>query len=226
MNITWYGQSCFRVILQGQKKAKQWTSLVIDPFDEDTGLKLPKLDAEILLITHDHKDHNNQKIVTKETFVIDSPGEYELRDIFIQGISSFHDNEKGKERGLNTIYTIEAEEIKICHMGDFGQEELTDEQLREIGEVDVLMIPVGGVYTIDAKEATKIISQIEPRIVIPMHYKMPGLKVKLDELNSFLKAIGDKGATAEEKITIQKKNLPVGEMKIIPLKAQSKNSAK
>ncbi len=226
MNITWYGQSCFRVILQGQKKAKQWTSLVIDPFDENTGLKLPKLDAEILLITHNHTDHNNQKIATKETFVINSPGEYELRDIFIQGISSFHDNEKGKERGLNTIYTIEAEEIKICHMGDFGQEELTDEQLREIGEVDVLMIPVGGAYTIDAKEATKIISQVEPRIVIPMHYKIPGLKVKLDELSSFLKAIGDKGAIAEEKITIQKKNLPVGEMKIIPLKAQSKNSTK
>ncbi len=226
MNITWYGQSCFRVILQGQKKAKQATSLVIDPFDENTGLKLPKLDAEILLITHEHKDHNNQKIATKDTFVINSPGEYELRDIFIQGISSFHDKEKGKERGLNTIYTVETEEIKLCHLGDFGQEELTDEQLRDIGEVDVLMIPVGGVYTIDAKEATKVISQIEPRIVIPMHYKIPGLKVKLDELGLFLKAIGDKGAKTEEKINIQKKNLPVGEMNIIPLNPQSKNSTK
>jgi L-ascorbate metabolism protein UlaG (beta-lactamase superfamily) len=226
MNITWYGQSCFRVALQGQKKAKQWTSLIIDPFDESTGLKLPKLEAEILLITHEHKDHNNQKIATKETFLINSPGEYELRDIFIQGISSFHDKEKGKERGLNTIYTVETEEIKLCHLGDFGQEELTDEQLRDIGEVDVLMIPVGGVYTIDAKEATKVISQIEPRIVIPMHYKIPGLKVKLDELGTFLKAIGDKGAKAEDKISIQKKNLPVGEMKIVPLNPQSKNSTK
>lgn len=226
MNITWYGQSCFRITLQGQKKVKQWVSLVIDPFNEDTGLKLPKLDAEVLLITHDHKDHNNQKIANKETFVIDSPGEYELRDIFIQGISSFHDKEKGKERGLNTIYTIEAEEIRICHMGDFGQGELTDEQLREIGEIDILMIPVGGVYTIDAKEATKVISQIEPRIVVPMHYKIPGLKIKLDELGSFLKAIGDKGATAEEKLTMQKKNLPAGEMKVIPLKPQSKNNTK
>jgi L-ascorbate metabolism protein UlaG (beta-lactamase superfamily) len=226
MNITWYGQSCFRVALQGQKKAKQWTSLIIDPFDESTGLKLPKLEAEILLITHEHKDHNNQKIATKETFLINSPGEYELRDIFIQGISSFHDKEKGKERGLNTIYTVETEEIKLCHLGDFGQEELTDEQLRDIGEVDVLMIPVGGVYTIDAKEATKVISQIEPRIVIPMHYKIPGLKVKFDELGTFLKAIGDKGAKAEDKISIQKKNLPVGEMKIVPLNPQSKNSTK
>ncbi len=226
MNITWYGQSCFRLALQGQKKAKQWTSLVIDPFDESIGLRLPKLEADILLVTHEHKDHNNQKIATKETFFINSPGEYELRDIFIQGISSFHDKEKGKERGLNTIYTVETEEIKLCHLGDFGQEELTDEQLRNIGEIDVLMIPVGGIYTIDAKEATKVISQIEPRIVVPMHYKIPGLKTKLDDLGVFLKAIGNKEAKPEEKISIQKKSLPVGEMKIIPLKPQSKNSTK
>ncbi len=154
--------------------------------------------------------------------MIDSPGEYEMRDIFIQGIFSFHDKKKGEERGMNTIYTIEAEEVKLCHMGDFGQEELTDEQLRQIGEIDVLMIPVGGVYTVDAKEATKVISQIEPRIVIPMHYKIPGLKIKLDELSLFLKAIGEKKATTEEKLTVQKKGLPDGEMKIVPLTPQSK----
>jgi L-ascorbate metabolism protein UlaG (beta-lactamase superfamily) len=222
MNITWYGQSCFRVVLQGNKRAKQWASLVVDPFDESTGLKLPKIEADIFLITHNHKDHNNQKMVKKENLVIDSPGEYEVSDIFIQGIPSFHDNEKGKERGINTIYTIEAEEIRVCHLGDFGQEELDDKQLRDIGEIDVLMIPIGGVYTIDAKEATKIISQIEPRIIIPMHYKIPGLKIKLDDLGSFLKAIGEKSAKAEDKLNIQKKNLPVGEMKVIPLLPQTK----
>lgn len=223
MNITWYGQSCFRLTPQGQKKAK-WSSLLIDPFDESTGLKMPKVEADILLITHNHKDHNNQKSIKGETFVIDSPGEYELRDVFVQGISSFHDNEKGKERGLNTIFTIEAEDITICHMGDFGQEELTDKQLRDIGEVDVLMIPVGGVHTVDVKEATKVISQIEPRIIIPMHYKIPGLKIELDDLASFLKAIGEKSATAEDKLTIQKKNLPAGEMKIVPLVPQAKKA--
>lgn len=224
MNITWYGQSCFRVALQGQKKSRESTSLVIDPFDESIGLKLPKLDADILLISHNHKDHANTKIAKKETFIINSPGEYELRDIFIEGIFSFHDSNKGKERGGNTIYTIEAEEIKICHMGDFGEGELTDAQLRQIGDVDVLMIPVGGTYTIDAKEATKVISQIEPRIVVPMHYKIPGLSVKLDDLDTFLKAIGSKNAVSAEKLSIQKKNLLAEEMTIYPLIPQSKSS--
>ncbi len=222
MNIIWYGQSCFRVVFQGQKKSKQSTVLVIDPYDENTGLKPPKNEADIILITHNHADHNNKKIAQKNSFVIESPGEYEMHDIFIQGIFSFHDKKKGEERGVNTIYTIEAEEMRMCHMGDFGQEELTDEQLRQIGEVDVLMIPVGGVYTVDAKEATKVISQIEPRIVIPMHYKIPGLKIKLDDLSPFLKAIGEKKATTEEKLTVQKKNLPDGEMRVVPLISQSK----
>ncbi len=224
MNITWYGQSCFRVSLQGQKKSRQAVSLVIDPFDESVGLKMPKIEADILLITHNHKDHSNRKITKTETFIIDSPGEYELRDVFIHGIFSFHDEQKGEERGTNTIYTIEAEEMKICHMGDFGQGEITNEQLKKIGDVDILMIPVGGVFTIGAKEATKIISQIEPRIIIPMHYKIPKLKIKLEELSPFLKAIGEKNATTEEKLNIQKKNLPSGEMKVVPLSPQSKAS--
>ena len=109
-------------------------------------------------------------------------------------------------------------------MGDFGQEELTDEQSRKIGDIDVLMIPVGGTYTIDAKEATKVISQIEPRIIIPMHYKIPGLNVKVDDLEAFLKAIGSKNAVPEEKLTIQKKNLPTEDMSVIPLISQSKAS--
>lgn len=224
MNINWYGQSCFRITVQGQKKSRQATSLIIDPYDEKIGLKLPKMEADILLTTHEHEDHNSQKVVKKDTFVINSPGEYELRDIFIEGIHSFHDKTKGSERGVNTIYTIEAEDIRLCHMGDFGQEELTDNQLRKIGEIDILMIPVGGVYTIDEKEAKKVISQIEPRIVVPMHYKIPGLKIKLNDLDSFLKAIGVKKATIEEKLSIQKKNLHDGEMKVVPLVSYSKNS--
>jgi L-ascorbate metabolism protein UlaG (beta-lactamase superfamily) len=224
MHITWYGQSCFRLAVQGQKKLRQWTSLVIDPFDESVGMKLPKIDTDILLVTHNHKDHNNRSVAQKETFVIDSPGEYELRDIFVYGISSFHDDEKGNKRGKNIIYVIEAEEVRICHLGDFGQEELTNEQLKQMGEVDVLMIPVGGNYTIDAKQATKIISQLEPRVVVPMHYKIPGLKIEVADLETFLKAIGEKGAVAQEKIIVQKKSLPIGEMKIIPLIPQGKSS--
>ncbi len=223
MNITWYGQSCFKITTQGQKN-KEKVNIIIDPYDESIGLKLPKIEGDVFLFTHDHSDHNNRGVVGKNSFIIDSSGEYELRDIFIQGIPSFHDEKKGKERGANTIYTIEAEEIRICHMGDFGEIELSDKQLQQIGEVDILMIPIGGNYTIDAKTATKIITQIEPRIVVPMHYKIKGLKLDIDELEHFLKAIGQKSVEKEEKISVQKKGMPIGEMKIIPLLPQIKSS--
>ncbi len=222
MNIIWYGQSCFKITSQGSKKSKQWTTLLIDPFGDGIGLKMPKVDTDVLLITHDHKDHNNKECVKKDAFVIDGPGEYEIRDIFIRGIHSFHDEERGKERGTNTIYTIIAEDMSICHMGDFGEKELSGKQLEEIGEVDILFVPIGGVYTVDSKGAAKIISQIEPRVVIPMHYKIPGLSVDIEELDSFLKAVGEKGAKQEEKLSLQKKDLPLDDMSIIPLFPQLK----
>jgi len=226
MHIIWYGQSCFKITLQAQKRSKQWISLVIDPFSEDIGLKLPKLEADIVLVTHEHQDHSNRKAIQKDPFVIDGPGEYELRDVFIRGIDSFHDNKKGEDRGLNTIYTITTEEVRLCHLGDFGQSELTSKQLEEIGEVDVLMIPVGGVYTVDAKEAAKIIGQIEPRTVIPMHYSIPGLKIKLDELSSFLKVIGEKNVDAVEKFSAAKQNISGEDMSVVPLVPQSKKASK
>ncbi len=223
MNIIWHGQSCFKITTQGQKN-KEKVNIIIDPYDDSVGLKIPKVEGDIFLFTHNHNDHNNRSVAGKDSFIIDSPGEYELKDIFIEGILSFHDEQKGKERGLNTIYTIEAEEIRICHLGDFGEIELSDKQLQQIGEVDILMIPVGGNYTIDAKTATKIITQVEPRIVVPMHYKIDGLKLDIDELEQFLKAIGQKSVEKEEKISIQKKTMPIGEMKIIPLLPQIKSS--
>jgi len=128
---------------------------VIDPYDEKIGLKLPNLSADIVLVTHNHSDHNNVAGVKGTPFVIDGPGEYEVKEVFINGISSFHDDKEGKERGLNTIYVIEAEDLRFCHLGDLGQKQLTDEQLEKIDGIDVLMIPVGGEYTIDSSSAQK-----------------------------------------------------------------------
>ena len=223
MNIVWYGQSCFKITTQRQK-TKEKVALMIDPFSEKIGLKIPKTEADVFLFTHNHHDHRNEEFVKKDSFVISCPGEYELRDIFIQGIHSFHDDVKGSDRGINTIYTIETEDVRLCHLGDFGENELSNKQLKEIGEVDVLMIPVGGVYTIGAKGATKVISQIEPRIIIPMHYQLEGLKLgeTLEDVESFLKAIGEKGAEKLEKLSLQKKDLPSSEMKVFPLAPQSK----
>lgn len=208
MTISWYGQSCFRI------EAKEG-SILIDPFSKEIGLKPPRINDDIVLVTHQHMDHNNIEGAPESAFIIQNPGEYENRGIAIRGIQTFHDDKQGAERGLNTVYTIKAEEMVICHLGDIGHT-LSDQQIEDIGDVDVLMIPVGGVYTIDAKAAVEVINQIEPKIVIPMHYKVPGLEVPLDGPEKFVKELG---LTPEkiDKLKITKKNLPTEEVKLIML---------
>lgn len=216
MNITWYGQSCFQIFSsQGKNNV---VSILIDPFEESIGLKLPrKLEADIVLITHEHPDHNNVKRVSGSPLVITGPGEYEIKAVYIQGINAYHDNSAGKERGKTTIYVIETEEMKICHLGDLGQKELPPEQLEKIGDVDILMLPIGGTFTINAEEAIKIMTQIEPKITIPMHYKLPGLKIKLDGVDKFLKALGIKSLEPLPKLSIKKKDISSEEAKIVVL---------
>jgi len=216
MNIIWHGHSCFQISATRGKNNQ--VNVVIDPFSEETGLRLPKLEADIVLVTHNHQDHNNIKAVSGSPFLISGPGEYEVKNIFIQGIPSWHDEKGGEERGENTIFVLETEEMRICHLGDLGQKELTSEQLEQIGSIDILMIPIGGVYTISAKESIKIMSQIEPKIIIPMHYQIPKLKLKLDGLDKFLKIMGIKTIEPLNKFTIKKKDLSEEEAKIIVLK--------
>jgi L-ascorbate metabolism protein UlaG (beta-lactamase superfamily) len=225
MQIIWKGQSCFQVIINREKnnhsdvsRNNNQVNLTIDPYDEATGLRVPKLESDILLITHDHHDHNNIKAVSGNYFLVSGPGEYEIKDVFIQGIPAFHDSVFGKEKGEVTIYIIETEGLRICHLGDLGQKELTEDQVEKIGSVDVLMIPVGGFYTISSKEAAKIISQIEPKIVIPMHYQVPKLKIKLEGLDKFLKTMGVKSPEILNKLTIKKKDVPEEGMEIKVLK--------
>ena len=204
--ITFAGRSCFQISVSNSKDHS--ADIVIDPFDEKTGLKLPNFSADIVLSTHAHHDHNNIKAVKGDPFVISGPGEYEVKGVFVQGIPSWHDDKEGKERGSNTIYVIEAEDIKFCHLGDLGQKQLTDEQLEKIDTIDVLMIPVGGKYTIDSQEAQKIISQIEPKIVIPMHYALPKQSDDLDGVDKFLKVMGKNAIAPIDKLTVKDSTLP------------------
>lgn len=218
--IYWAGQSCFQISVSNSKDHS--ADIVIDPFDESVGLKVPNLSADIALITHNHHDHNNVKSLKPtgqgEPFLISGPGEYEAKGVFVQGISSFHDDKEGKERGQNTIYVFEAENIRFCHLGDLGQKQLTDEQLEKIDSIDILMIPVGGEYTISSAEAPKIIGQIEPKIVIPMHYDLPKLKIKLDGVDKFLKSMGKQSIVPQDKLIIKSSALPKeGAMEIIVL---------
>lgn len=214
--ITWAGQACFEISVAVSKDHQP--AIVIDPFGE-IGLKLPHLSADILLITHGHHDHNNVKAVKGNPFLIEGPGEYEVQGVFVQGIDSFHDDVQGKERGRNTIYTIEAEDMRFCHLGDLGQKELTNEQLEQIGAVDILMVPVGGVYTIASHEAQKIIGQIEPKIVVPMHYTLPKLNIQLNGVDAFLKAMGKNSVAPQDKLSVKASALPKeGAMEIVVLK--------
>lgn len=207
MTISWFGHSCFRI------EAKEG-SILIDPFGKEVGLRPPKIKDDLVLVSHGHYDHSNTQEAGPESFIIDHPGEYERKGIHVQGIPSFHDKVQGAERGLNTIYVIKAEDMTICHLGDFGQEKLDDAQVEAIGDVDVLMVPVGGTYTTDAKEAAAVVSQVEPKIIIPMHYKLPGLKVEVDGPEKFVKEIG---LTPEklDKYRVAKKLLPVEETKLV-----------
>ncbi|MBU2264838.1 MBL fold metallo-hydrolase [Patescibacteria group bacterium] len=211
MVITWYGQSCFK-IQSGE------TAVFTDPFNKEIGLTPPRGQANVVTISHQHHDHNNSEALNSEPLVVDGPGEYEIKGVEIKGVFSFHDDKEGKERGVNTIYVIEIEGIKICHLGDLGQSKLTAEQIDKIDGVDILMIPVGGTYTIDGETAVEIINQIEPRIIIPMHYKIPGLNIKLDGVDVFLKEMGMAKKDAVDKLTLKKKDLPEEETQMVVMK--------
>jgi len=213
MTINWYGHSCFKITNQGGH-----LTIITDPFDKKVGLNPPRGNADVVVISHDHFDHNNIKAVGGDPFIIDGPGEYETKGVTVNGISSFHDEKKGKERGSNTVYLIEVDRIKICHLGDFGQEKLTDNQLEAIGHVDILMIPVGGNYTINGTQAAKIAKQIEPYIIIPMHYKVPKLTVDISGPEEFLKEMGMNKKSPVEKITLRKKDLAGKEVEVVLMK--------
>lgn len=200
MVITWYGQACFK-IQSGEK------TLVLDPYAKSIGLTPPSIQADIVFVTHEHADHANIKIIRGDYFLINGPGEYDVEGVKARGIASFHDNEGGVKRGLNTLYAIEIESIKILHMGDIGQTLLDDQQIEQIGEVDILMIPVGGFFTIDAKQAAAMTNRIEPKIVIPMHYRVTGLTISdLRGAEDFLGEFGEEGIEAQERLVVKQKD--------------------
>ncbi len=200
MDITWLGHSCFRL------KGKQAT-LITDPYPPEVGYSLGKPAAQIVTLSHDHYDHSYSQGIEGSPKVIRAPGEYEISDALIIGISTFHDSEGGNERGKNTVYLIDLDEISVCHLGDLGHG-LTAGQVEEIDDVDVLLVPVGGVYTINAPMAAAVVRQLEPKVVIPMHYKTEALSFELEPVERFLEEIGARNVQPQAKLSITKSNLP------------------
>ncbi|HMB26163.1 MAG TPA: MBL fold metallo-hydrolase [Patescibacteria group bacterium] len=216
MNISWYGQSCFKI---EAKIKKDKLTVITDPYNKSIGFRLPKVKADIVTVSHDHDDHNNSEAVNPggsgKKIIVNRPGEYEVSGCLLQGVGAFHDKEQGDKRGKVTMFNMDINGINVLHMGDIGTK-LSDKQLEVLGNVDILLIPVGGVYTVDAKEAAEIVRQLEPRIVIPMHYKVPGLKLDLDGLDKFKKEMGN-SAEILNKLKVKKKDLPQDRTELVIL---------
>lgn len=207
MEITYLGHSSFKL------KGKNGT-VVTDPFGDSVGLSFPNVSADLVTVSHQHGDHNAVSKIKgtarrAEPFVIAYPGEYEVGGISVFGVQSFHDEQKGEARGVNTIFTIVMDDMRICHLGDLGHQ-LTSSQLDDIGVIDVLFCPVGGHFTLGAKDALSVIQQIEPAYIIPMHYKTEKHAEMFEEvqpLESFLKEYGSQ-PTPQPKLMVEKLKLP------------------
>lgn len=183
MKIKWLGHSCFKII------SEKGIEMVTDPFDNTVGYKVPNVTADIVTVSHDHFDHNFTEAIEGNFEIVNKIGDFYIRDINIRGISSHHDKFEGKKRGENIIFTFNVDGMKVCHLGDLGHL-LDDREIAEIGGVDVLLIPVGGNFTIDAEEAFKVMKQLDPRIVIPMHFKTRAINFPIDTVDTFLKKVG------------------------------------
>lgn len=213
MIITYYGIACFKIESQN-------SVIAIDPPSKKGGAKTPRFQTDIILSSHDHNDHNGVNELQprgeeKTQFVINSPGEYEINNIKIHGIASFHDSNGGKKYGLNTIYVLTTEELRVCHLGDFGENELRDETKEKIGTVDILFLPVGDKNFLDAKTAASLARNIDPRIIIPMHYGSSATHSK--ELKKFLEEMTDENIKPLDKFTIKKREIPQEKSQIIVL---------
>ena len=197
--IVWLGHACFRL------KSKDAT-IITDPYDKSLGLGNPGQRADIVTISHDHPHHNAVSTVKGEPMVINGPGEFETRGVFITGVWSFADDKGGKQLGRNTIYLYHLDDLMVCHLGALAHT-LSPQQLEALGDVDVLLVPVGGNASLNAGKASEVISQLEPKIVIPMHYSTGRESLQMDSLDKFTKEMGLKEWTPQDKFSAKANDL-------------------
>ncbi len=200
MEIVWLGHSCFRL-------RSREAVVLTDPCGPASGYSIGRPTADIVTISHDHPGHNHRNAVAGSPTFINAPGEYEIASVFIVGIPTFHDGSKGAVRGKNVAYVIEMDDLRLCHLGDLGHLP-TPDQLEEMSGVDVLLVPVGGRSTIDGAQAAEVVSILEPRVVIPMHYQTPAATATLDSLQRFLKEMGLAAAETVPKLSLTRGSLP------------------
>ena len=216
MEITWFGYSAFRIRTRDG-------FVVQDPYSgKALGLaSMPRTTADIVTVSHDHSGHNNVDAVKGDPYIIRGPGEYEVKGMFIFGIPTYHDGKKGAIHGSNTVYVLDAEDLRVCHLGDLGHIP-NQSQAEAIGPIDVLLIPVGDGAALNATQAVEVINLLDPRFVIPMHYRLEGEPTKLDTLDKFLRAMGveSKDVSHLEVLKLQKKDIPEEGTQLIILEAK------
>lgn len=198
MDLTWYGLSCFRI------SERKLASVVTDPYNGKLGLPALQLKSDIVTVSHDAQGHNDTKAVTNKPFVLNGPGEYEIGGVFITGIATAGNNDAG---GHNVLYMFDFGGITVAHLGDM-QKVPSQAQIEALEQVNILLLPVGGGKSLNAAQASELVSMLEPNIVIPMHYALPGLKVQLDGVDRFLKEMGVTEPKEESSLRISASNLP------------------
>ncbi len=201
MDITWLGHSCFRI--RGNQAV-----IITDPFPPGLGYNLGKQVADIVTISHPHPSHSYDEGITSPHRLVKGPGEYEISGVLILGITAYHDAVKGQSKGKNYIYLMEIDGVTVCHLGDIGHIP-DDDEVEELGNVDILMIPVGGVSTINAAMAAQTVRKVEPKVVIPMHYKTDQSTRDLETVDGFVKEMGQLLIEPRPKYTVSKSNLPL-----------------
>ncbi|KRQ87765.1 metal-dependent hydrolase [Caloramator mitchellensis] len=210
MRIKWLGHSCFKIT------NSKGIRILTDPFDDNVGYHLPQVETDIVTMSHQHFDHNFVDCVKGNFEVVNKVGNFYVKDINITGVHTYHDEEGGKKRGDNIVYVFETDGMRICHLGDLGHI-LTPAQVEMISKVDILLIPVGGIYTLDAEKAKEIVSILRPKIVIPMHFKTDVLKFNLDPVDNFTAYFENVEILKGQVIEIKQEDLAREDLRVVVL---------
>ncbi len=203
MKIRWHGHACFEV-------GDDETTFVFDPHDgEYIGIEPPKVYGDVILVSHDHNDHNKVNVVRKpDSDIVRGDGKKKVRGYDITGLLTYHDEVKGKKRGENVIFTLDINGVKICHLGDLGCMP-DDDTIKKMRDCDIIMIPVGGTFTLDGRGAWNVVKTLKPKVVIPMHYRVAGLSLGISSLDVFIEQCEDIPTTkVGNEVLFEKDDLP------------------
>jgi L-ascorbate metabolism protein UlaG (beta-lactamase superfamily) len=215
MEITWYGLTCFRLSERGL------AAVVTDPYPPDVGLTFPRPRADVVTVSYDDPQCRHTSGVRGPFKLFDGPGEYEVGGVFVTGIATFADGKRGASRGLNTVFTFDFGGLTVCHLGRLGHVP-TQSQVENLGTVNILLVPVGSGGSLSPARASEVISLFEPSLVVPMYYKVRGLKVSLGTLGRFLKEMGLEKVDSQEVLKVSRTSLSE-ETRVVVLEPKQRN---